>query len=286
MTTATATLLAIFPHPDDETFSAGGLMAAARETGDNVVLICATRGEAGESGDPAHTSPELLGQAREGELRAAMAHLGVHDVRFLGYRDSGMEGSAEAQNPAAFVQAPVADAAARLVPLIREIRPDTIVTFGPDGVYGHPDHLHLHRVVVQAVQDAASPDRSDTTDGKPWPTPYLYFATAPREDLEELLARPRSPLASISDQARANLGTPRAQITDAVDVSPWAAQKRAALAAHNSQTGEGGPLSGSPPEALERRLTSEYFVRAPLPWHAPGVDVIKALATQPAARQD
>ncbi|MCA9878818.1 MAG: PIG-L family deacetylase, partial [Thermomicrobiales bacterium] len=182
----TATLLAIFPHPDDETFSAGGLMAAAREMGNRVVLICATRGEAGESADPSHTSPELLGQAREDELRAAMTHLGVHDVRFLGYRDSGMEGSAEAQNPMAFVQAPVAVAAARLAPLIREIRPDTIVTFGPDGVYGHPDHLHLHRVVVQAVRAAASPERGDTSSGDPWQTPYLYFATAPREDLEEL----------------------------------------------------------------------------------------------------
>ena len=277
----TATLLAIFPHPDDETFSAGGLMAAARDRGDHVVLICATRGEAGESGDPTHDSPEALGQAREAELRAAMKFLNVDDVRFLGYRDSGMEGSAEARNPQAFVQASVGEAAARLSPMIRAIRPDTIVTFGQDGVYGHPDHVHLHHVVKRAVLEAgedASPD--------PWQTPYLYFATAPREDLEELLARPRSPLASISQRARANLGTPRSQITNSVDVSRWAQQKQDAFVAHLSQTGDGGPLSGSPPEALERRLTAEHFVRAALPWHVRGVDIVVAVASEVAARQD
>ena len=278
----TATLLAIFPHPDDETFSAGGLMAAARERGENVVLICATRGEAGESGDPSHDTPETLGEAREAELRAAMRVLDVDDVRFLGYRDSGMEGSAEAQNPEAFVQASVEDAAGRLAPLIREIRPDTIVTFGEDGVYGHPDHIHLHHVVKHAVIEAG--DGGSSPD--PWETPYLYFATAPREDLEELLARPRSPLASISERARANLGTPRAQITNSVDVSRWAQQKRDAFVAHHSQTGEGGPLSGSAPEVLERRLVMEHFIRAPLPWQPRGVDIVEKVASDMAARQD
>jgi LmbE family N-acetylglucosaminyl deacetylase len=278
----TATLLAIFPHPDDETFSAGGLMAAARDLGHNVILICATRGEAGESGDPSHDTPEKLGKAREAELRAAMKILGVDDVRFLGYRDSGMEGSAEAQNPLAFVQTSVEDAAARLAPMIREIRPDTIVTFGEDGVYGHPDHIHVHHVVKQAVVEAG--DQSASSDA--WQTPNMYFATAPREDLEALLARPRSPLASISERARAKLGTPRAEITHSVDVSRWAQQKRDAFAAHRSQTGEGGPLSGSAPETLERRLIMEHFVRAALPWRAEGVDIVEAVATEVAARQD
>lgn len=257
-------------------------MAASRQRGDEVILICATRGEAGESGDPAHTSPELLGQAREGELRAAMAHLDVSDIRFLGYRDSGMEGSAEAQNPAAFVQAPVAEAAARLAAMIREIKPDTIVTFGEDGVYGHPDHIHLHHAAVQAVADAADPAFGE---GQPWQTPHLYFATAPREDMVAMLSRPNSPLASISERARANLGTPRAQITDSVDVSPWAAQKRAAFLAHLSQTGEGGPLSGTAEEAMEARLKTEHFVRAGLPWQRDGGDLVATLAAERAADQ-
>lgn len=282
----TATLLAIFPHPDDETFSAGGLMAAAREHGDNVVLICATRGEAGESGDPSHTSPEALGTAREAELRAAMTFLSVDDVRFLGYRDSGMEGSAEAQNPEAFVQASVEDAAARLVPTIREIQPDTIVTFGGDGVYGHPDHIHLHHVVKLAVNAAGDATWGTTSPATPWRTPFLYFATAPREDMEELLARPQSPLGSISERARANLGTPRAQITNSVDVSRWEQQKRDAFIAHHSQTGEGGPLSGAAPEVLERRLSFEHFVRADLPWQVAGTDIVEVVAAPEATGQD
>lgn len=282
----TATLLAIFPHPDDETFSAGGIMAAARDLGDNVILICATRGEAGESGDPSHDTPETLGQAREAELRAAMKVLNVDDVRFLGYRDSGMEGSAEARNPQAFVQASVEAASARLVPMIRDIRPDTIVTFGEDGVYGHPDHIHLHHVVTRAVLEAGDADWGDASSPAPWQTPYLYFATAPREDLEELLARPRSPLASISERARANLGTPRSQITTSVDVTRWAQQKQDAFRAHHSQTGEGGPLSGAAPETLERRLISEHFVRAALPWQADGIDIVASAASDVAARQD
>lgn len=282
----TSTLLSIFPHPDDETFTAGGLMAAARQQGDNVVLICATRGEAGESGDPAHESAELLGQAREGELRAAMAHLDVSDVRFLGYRDSGMEGSAEAQNPLALVQSSVDDVAARIASMIREIRPDTIVTFGRDGVYGHPDHIHVHHAVVRAVALAADPTWGEPDSGAPWQTPHLYFGTAPREEMEDLLARPNSPLGSISEQARANLGTPRAQITNSVDVSTWAAQKRAAMVAHHSQTGEGGPLSGVAPPALEQRLKTEHFVRASLPWQAEGKDFITNIAANQAERQD
>ena len=282
----TAALLAIFPHPDDETFSAGGIMAAARDLGCNVTLVCATRGEAGESGDPSHATPEALGAAREAELRAAMRFLNVDDVRFLGYRDSGMEGSAEAQNPHAFVQSSVADAAARLAPMILDIRPDTIVTFGEDGVYGHPDHIHLHHVVKQAVLDAGDATWGMASSPASWQTPYLYFATAPREEMEELLARPRSPLASISDRARANLGTPRSQITISVDVTRWAQQKQDAFRAHHSQTGEGGPLSGAAPATLERRLIAEHFVRAALPWQVEGTDIVATVASDVATRQD
>ncbi len=105
------------------------------------------------------------------------------------------------------------------------------------------------------------------------------------EDLEELLARPRSPLASISERARANLGTPRSQITTSIDVTRWARQKQDAFRAHHSQTGEGGPLSGAAPATLERRLISEHFVRAALPWQADGVDIVAQVASDVATRQ-
>jgi LmbE family N-acetylglucosaminyl deacetylase len=154
-------LLAVFPHPDDETITAGGLMAAAVERGVPVTLLCATRGEAGESSIPGIADSDQLGVVREQELRDAMRHLGVDDVRLLDYRDSGMEGSANASNPRAFVQAPVEQAAAKVATVIREVRPGLVVTFGPEGVYGHPDHIHLYHVATRAVLLAADSDSAE-----------------------------------------------------------------------------------------------------------------------------
>src|SRR5829696_5713919 len=100
-------LLAIFAHPDDETFGAAGVMAAAVERGVPVTVISATRGEAGESSVAGLDAPEQLGVVREQELREAMRQIGVSDVRLLGYRDSGMAGSPSAEDPQAFIRAPV-----------------------------------------------------------------------------------------------------------------------------------------------------------------------------------
>lgn len=274
-------LLAIFPHPDDETFTAAGVMAAAIERGIPVTLICATRGEAGESSIPGLNDPAQLGAVREQELRDAMRPLGVNDVRFLDYRDSGMEGSAEAEHERAFVRVSVETVAERLARQIREIRPGVVVTFGPEGIYGHPDHLHLHTAAVRAVAIAADPAFA-CPPAAPWQTPRLYFGTAPREDMLAIFDRPESPLSSISEAARANLGTPRAEITHVIDTSRWEAAKRAAVRAHRTQTGEGGPLSGMDQQVLEDRLRWEYFVRAPLPWTAldDGSDVIEQLQAE------
>lgn len=258
-------LLAVFPHPDDETFSAAGVMAAAAARGVPVTVVSATRGEAGESSIPDLDDPERLGVVRERELRDAMRQIGVTDVRVLGYRDSGMEGSSQADDPRAFVQVSVEAATAKLVPHIRSVRPQVILTFGPDGIYGHPDHLHLHHVTLRAIEIAADPTYKVRTAPEAWQTPHCYFATAPREAMLEMLNRPNSPLASISQAARDNLGTPQADITYAINVEPWAEAKRAAIAAHVTQT-EGGPLAQMPPEVRERQLATEYFVHASLPW--------------------
>ncbi len=259
------TLFAIFPHPDDETFSAGGLMAAAVEQGFRVVLDCITRGEAGESSNPAFDTPEKLGAAREQELASAMQSLGVTEIRHLGYRDSGMAGSPEARHPQAFLQASVETVANRLALEIRELRPQIILTFGEDGIYGHPDHIHTFRAVTRAVLIAADPNALPE-QAAPWQTPELYFCTAPREELLELMQRPNSPLASMPEEARQKLGTPRDQITHVLDVGAWGTRKRDAFLAHVSQTGPGGPLNGIDAESLVRRLRTEHLVQAPLPW--------------------
>src|SRR3954462_9366275 len=98
-------LLAIFAHPDDEGMGSAGTFAAVTDSGGNVTLVCATRGEAGQIPEPALATPETLGAVREQELRAAMAALNVFDIRFLGFRDSGMKGTVDNDNPRAFVNA-------------------------------------------------------------------------------------------------------------------------------------------------------------------------------------
>ena len=277
-------LLAIFAHPDDETFSAAGVMAAAVERDVPVTVISATRGEAGESSIAGLDDPERLGVVRERELREAMRQLGVSDVRLLGYRDSGMAGSPSAEDPHAFIRVPVETVAARLVPHIRSVRPHVIVTFGPEGLYGHPDHLHMHHVALRAIQIAADPSHKVRPQSAPWQTPALYFVAFPREDMLAVFDRPNSPLRSLPADARANVGTPRSQITHTINIEPWADRKRAAIASHRTQTAEGGPLAGIPPEVREWQLLNEYYVRAPLPWSSPesslASDIIAVLAAE------
>src|SRR5512136_1653190 len=117
----TRTLLAIFAHPDDESFGAGGTLAKYAAEGTRVALICATRGEAGIEG----MSPEEAGQVREQELRTAAATLGLAEVRFLGYGDGEL------------AQADPERVVAQLVSAMRDIRPHVVITFGPDGISGH-----------------------------------------------------------------------------------------------------------------------------------------------------
>ncbi|MCC2628202.1 MAG: mshB [Thermomicrobiales bacterium] len=277
-------MLTIFAHPDDETFSAAGVMAAGVERGLPVTVISATRGEAGESAIAGLDDPEQLGVVRERELREAMRQLGVSDVRLLGHRDSGMAGSPSAEHPLAFVRVPVETAASDLVAHIRSVRPHVMLTFGPEGLYGHPDHLHVHHVALRAIQLAADPSHENRATPAPWQTPVLYFAAFPREEMLALFDRPNSPLNSLPEDSRANLGTPRSQITHTINIESWRESKRAAIALHHTQTAEGGPLAGIPPEVLEWQLSSEFFVRAPLPWSSPeddlSSDIIAVLATE------
>ncbi len=148
-------LLLIFAHPDDETFGCAGTLAAASARGVPATLICATRGEAGKTGIPELDTPEILAAVREEELRAAAAAVGARDVRFLDYRDSGMAGTPENDDPRAFSRAPEALVVAKLVVHLRAFRPATVVTFGPDGIYGHHDHLAIRRAAAAAVRAAA-----------------------------------------------------------------------------------------------------------------------------------
>lgn len=271
-------LLLIFSHPDDETFSAAGIMTEARSRGIPVTLICMTRGEAGDSSIPGLDTPEVLGAVRERELRDAMAALGVRDVRFMEYRDSGMPGSPANADPRALVNADPETVSDQLVVAIRSLQPGVVLTFGADGIYGHDDHLVSHRTVTSAVARAADRDYRPEL-GPATPKPALYYAAAPREELLAMFSRRDKPGNGMPEDRHATMGTPAADITHWIDVSQHRAAKRAAIVAHVTQTGDGGPISGMDSSDLDRRLSRETFVGAN-PSQDAAHDIIGVLARE------
>lgn len=253
-------LLVALAHPDDETFGTGGLMARAVDEGHRVVIACATRGEAGEIADPALATPETLGRVREDELRGAAAVLGVRDVRFLGFRDSGMAGTAENGHPDALINAPAEEVVRRLVREIRDVRPDVVVTFEPGGIYGHPDHIAISERVTAAVGAAADPGRWPE-DGRPHAVRRLYYVAIPRSALVEWrgLAQAQGVQWGFGDPGLIEKAFADDDIDASVDVSPWIQRKKAAVAAHATQLGTVEKM----PEAFRDRLYArEWFVLA------------------------
>ncbi len=180
MSNSPRTLLAVLAHPDDETFGMGGTLALYAHRGDNVYLVCATRGEVGTV-DPEHMRHfQSIGELREAELRCAAEHLGLKDVFFLGYRDSGMPGSADNRHPDAQVAHPVDEVAGKVVKYIRELKPDVVLTFDPIGGYRHPDHIHIHDATLLAFERADDPTFHPES-GAPFKPRALYYQVLPRQ---------------------------------------------------------------------------------------------------------
>src|SRR6202158_5326965 len=173
-----ATLLLVFAHPDDEGLSSGAMMKAKAD-GHRVLLVTATRGEVGEiyNMDEASSRPRL-GEIRTEELKVAGEILGVDRIEFLGYRDSGMVDTADNKDPRSFHQAPMEDAAAKLAVVIRDERPDVVVTYAEDGVYGHPDHIKAHYVTNAAL---------DLLEREAWAATKPYYTAIPRSMMQEFM---------------------------------------------------------------------------------------------------
>ena len=175
----TKTLLAVLAHPDDESFGLGGTLALYAKRGYDTYLICATRGEAG-SVDAEHLHGfKNIADMRTAELDCAAGHLGLKDVFYLGYRDSGMTGSDDNKHPDAQIQHPVDEVAARVVKTIRDLKPDVVLTFDPIGGYKHPDHIHIHQATVLAF-DKANDASFHPEAGSPFQPRGLYFQVFPR----------------------------------------------------------------------------------------------------------
>ncbi len=255
-----ATLLVALAHPDDETFGAGGVMARAVSEGHRVVIVCATRGEAGEIADPSLATPETLGAVRERELRDAARALGVTDVRFLGFRDSGMAGTPENRHPAALVNADPDAVVGALVRTIRDVRPAVVVTFEPGGIYGHPDHVTISERATAAAEAAADPSRWPDA-GAAHRIARLYYVAMPKSVLREFRAEAAAAGIQwgVADAIQIEKAVDDAEIAATIDVTPWTERKRAALAAHATQQ---GTLQNMPAKFVERMFSHEWFVLA------------------------
>src|SRR5689334_3940512 len=232
-------LLLVHAHPDDESIRTGATMARYAADGVPVTLVTCTLGELGEIIPPglarlADGGGDRLGEYRIGELIAACAALGVTDHRFLGgpgrWRDSGMMGMAANDHPRCFWRADVDEAAAELVAIVREVRPQVIVTYDANGFYGHPDHIQAHQVAWRAFERAGDPSFGA---GAPWRPSRFYATAVPLSVLEEGVGRgPFQRVESVSDFG---FGVPDEQVTTRVDARDHLPAKVAAMRAHRTQ---------------------------------------------------
>ena len=247
-----ATLLLVHAHPDDEAVSTGGVMMRAHEAGHRVVVVTATRGEEGEiyNMDEAESRPRLA-EIRTEELRRAGEMLGVDRQEFLGYRDSGMAGVSSNQDPASFHMAPLHEAAERLAALLREERPEVVVTYSSDGTYGHPDHVKTHHVTVAAL---------DLLAAEGWEPDRVYFHVIPQGMVDKLAEQWRkSGLPEPTIQVK---GTPDEEVSTTIDVRDLAQRKRDVFAAHLSQNNPDNPFQTMGGQIFESAFGYESFVLA------------------------
>ena len=264
-------LLAVFAHPDDETFGCGGLLAKYAALGVRVALVCATRGEAGEISDPSLADRDNLGEVREGELRAACDALGISDLFILDYRDSGMDGTDDNKHPDAFCNADHDQVVGRVVEIVRELKPQVVVTFDSKGGYGHPDHIKAHHVAVQAFGAAGDPGQypEHLGDGlQPHVPSKLYQVVFPRSFVIELrqAMKEADMNSDLEDTDEDSWGTPDEQITTEINVADVKLKKEQAARAHRTQIQGDEPFSWLPESFKDKFLSTEYLVRMEPPF--------------------
>jgi N-acetyl-1-D-myo-inositol-2-amino-2-deoxy-alpha-D-glucopyranoside deacetylase len=243
-------LLLVHAHPDDETIGTGVTMAKYVAEGAQVTLVTCTLGEEGEVLVPAlaslaSTIDDELGPHRETELAAAMGELGVTDHRFLGgagrWRDSGMMGTPTNERPDCFWRADLLEAASELVAVIREVRPQVLVTYDTFGGYGHPDHIQAHRVAMYGSQLAGVPGfRRDL--GPAWSVSKVYWTALPRSyvqtGINALIESGSSGFFGVESADELPFLTDDDLVTTHIEGVAFEPAKMAALRAHASQVEE------------------------------------------------
>lgn len=262
--TSTVDILYILAHPDDESFGHAGTMLLAQEMGYRTGYVCATRGEAGMIRDEKLATRATLAARRELELRRAMSLAGLDVLRLLPYRDSGMDGTPENEDPRCLLQANEDEVTAFLVAAIRELCPAVVVGFGPEGIYRHPDHVRIGKLTDRAVLEAAGGE--DIGLGDPWRVEAHYHVAAPRERMVANSLNPESPYFNQPVGYFDALGSLSADITHWIDISSVGALKFDVLMQHATQISAMNPVA-DPTSVMHRNLISaETLIRQDLPW--------------------
>lgn len=245
-----STLVCFHAHPDDEALATGGLMAKAAAAGHRVVLITATRGEQGEPQPGVLAEGEQLWQRRVVELTESCRILGAEGPWFLGYEDSGMMGEPTNDNPACFWQADVGEAAERLAALLRQAEVDVLTIYDDHGLYGHPDHIQVHRVGLAAARLLG--------------LEHVYESTVNRDQALTGIREMAAELEAMGQEAPRfdqfdEFGVAENDLAYQIDVSAFAHQKRAAIAVHRSQVASDNFFLAQSDERFAKMMGWESF---------------------------
>ena len=269
--TADRRMVLVHAHPDDETIGTGVTMARYAAEGAHVTLVTCTAGEEGEILVPelehlgaAHT--DALAEHRREELAAAMRELGVTDHRFLGgfgrWRDSGMAGTPSTERPDAFCNADLLEASTEVVAILREIRPQVLVTYDQVGDYGHPDHIQAHRVAMYgAMLAAVGTYRPDL--GQAWDVPKIYWTALPvsamQRGIDAMLAAGETGFFGVTDASELPFVQPDEVVTTLIDARDHEERKLAAMRAYPTQITVDGPFFALSNNVGREAHGVEYF---------------------------
>jgi LmbE family N-acetylglucosaminyl deacetylase len=243
--------MCVLAHPDDGSLATGGILAKYSASGVQTYLVMATRGERGWSGPvSADPGPQALGRLREAELRAAAQVLRLREVVFLDYQDGELD------------RADPAQALAKIVTQLRRVRPDVVVTFDPNGMYGHPDHIAISQLTTTAVMVAADPSYPGLTRDTPHRVAKLYyraFLPAEQAAYEATFGRLVMPVDRVERRFTA---WPEWAITTRIDSSAYGEQVLRAIACHRSQVPEYQKLKALSGEMHARLWAKQTYYRA------------------------
>jgi LmbE family N-acetylglucosaminyl deacetylase len=245
-------LLCIFAHPDDESMGMGATIAKYAAEGVETSLVCATRGERGWFG-PEEQNPGLsaLGQRREGELRRAVEMLGMRALHFLNYIDGDLD------------QANPTEVIGKVVTHIRTIKPQVIVTFPPDGNYGHPDHIAIGQFTQAAIVCAADASYADANQLPAHRVSKLYYMVDSENFINFIAPFMGDMSFPVDDQIRSEIAWKEWMVTTRIDMAAYGAAAFRAIKCHESQLPTLGPLADAPEEMAAQVLALQgTFYRA------------------------